>query len=113
MFLEVSVLLLLKEMNKGVVSLSRYLGSKFRKSSENSRGRKYNKCVCLLGAQYVDQIREQKLTERNPGERKDYGRGQDRDKAVCYGDDLQFARAGTGNKVSSRSCRSNRKIEQN
>lgn len=46
MFLEVSVLLLLKETHKGVVSLSRYLGSKFRTSNENSRGRKYNKCVC-------------------------------------------------------------------
>lgn len=37
--------------------------------------------------------------ERNPGEWKDYGRGKDRDKAVCYEDDLQFARAGAGNKA--------------
>lgn len=43
-------------------------------------------------------------TERNPGEWEDYGRGQDRDKAVYYEDDLQFAGTGAGNKVSSRSC---------
>lgn len=47
MFLEVSVLLLLKETNKGVVSLSRYLGSKFRSQVKIlEAGNTTSACVC-------------------------------------------------------------------